>query len=200
MNELYSQRTQRSGSAGKRRKRAQRIRDFARSAGARSVEAVSDEPPAAPSFPSCRKRRGRKGRLDAFGAYCGCYTARNMIYRYYEHTYSPYERYGTRRLLRSNWTCELVPLNECGKSALRSKVAGQYGFAETPTMLFRGILNHFELVQLLRERSKKTEAFFLVALKGVPGRNRNLPGLVFFWRGKRKCCAAPANGQKGFCP
>mgnify|MGYP006967685613 CR=1 FL=1 len=98
----------------------------------------------------------------------------------------PYERYGTRRLLRSNWTCELVPLNGCGKSALRSKAAGQYGFAETPTMLIRGILNNYGLFQISRERSKKTEAVFLVALKGVPGGNRNLPGLVFFWRGKRK--------------
>ena len=146
------------------------------------------------------KEGGEKGRLDAFGAYCGCCTGRNMIFRYYEHTYSPYERYGTLRLLRSNWTCELVPLNGCGKSALRSKVAGQYGFAETPTMLIRGILNNYGLFQISRERSKKTEAVFLVALKGVPGGNRNLPRLVFFWRGKRKCCAAPANVQKGFCP
>ena len=136
--------------------------------------------------------------MDAFGAYSGCYTARNMIYRYYEHTYSPYERYGTRRLLRRNRTCELVPLNGCGKSALRSKVAGQYGFAETPTMLFRGILNHFELLQLPRERSKKTEAVFLVALKGVPGKIKISPGSFSFGEAKENAVLHPQMFKRVF--
>ena len=86
----------------------------------------------------------------------------------------PYERYGTRRLLRSNWTCELVPLNGCGKSALRSKAAGQYGFAETPTMLIRGILNNYGLFQISRERSKKTEAVFLVGSRRSGGKSKSL--------------------------
>ena len=164
----------------------------------RSVVVVSDAPPAAPSFPSCRKRRGRKGAIGDAGAYCGCYTARNMIYRYYKHTDSPYKRYGTRRLLRSNRTCELVPLNGCGKSALRSKVAGQYGFAETPTMLFRGILNHFELLQLPRERSKKTEAVFLVALKGVPGKIKISPGSFSFGEAKENAVLHPQMFKRVF--
>ncbi len=157
-------------------------------------------PPAAPSFPSCRKRRGRKGALGRVWCILRMLYRKEYDLQILRTHVPPYERYGTRRLLRSNWTCELVPLNGCGKSALRSKAAGQYGFAETPTMLIRGILNNYGLFQISRERSKKTEAVFLVALKGVPGGNRNLPGLVFFWRGKRKCCAAPANGLKGFCP
>ena len=143
-------------------------------------------PPAAPSFPSCRKRRGRKGALGRVWCILRMLYRKEYDLQILRTHVPPYERYGTRRLLRSNWTCELVPLNGCGKSALRSKAAGQYGFAETPTMLIRGILNNYGLFQISRERSKKTEAVFLVALKGVPGGNRNLPGLVFFWRGKRK--------------
>ena len=57
-------------------------------------------PPAAHSFPSCRKRMGRKGALGDAGCILRCDSGRNLIYRYYEHTYSPYGRYGTRRLLR----------------------------------------------------------------------------------------------------
>ena len=37
--------------------------------------------------------------MDA-GCILRCDSGRNLIYRYYEHTYSPYERFGTRRLLR----------------------------------------------------------------------------------------------------
>ena len=112
------------------------------------------------------KEGGEKGRLDAFGAYCGCYTARNMIYRYYEHTDSPYERYGTRRLLRRNWTFELVPLNVCSKSALRSKAAGQYGFAETPTMLFRGIIKKFRAVSTFAGKIQENRGGFPGRFKG----------------------------------
>ena len=88
----HSRQPQRSGSAGKRRKRAQRIRGFAFSAGTRSVEAASDAPPAALSFPPCRKRQGRKGALGTFSASCGCNSGRNQVFRYYEHTNSPYGR------------------------------------------------------------------------------------------------------------
>ena len=58
------------------------------------------KPPAAHSFPSCRKRMGRKGALGDAGCILRCDSGRNLIYRYYEHTDSPYERFGTRRLLR----------------------------------------------------------------------------------------------------
>ena len=37
-----------------------------------------------------------------------CKSGRNLIYRYYEHTYSPYGRFGTRRLL---WCTKFV--NSC---------------------------------------------------------------------------------------
>ena len=46
------------------------------------------------------KEWGEKGRWDAFGACCGYNSSKNLICRYYKHTYSPYGRYGTRRLLR----------------------------------------------------------------------------------------------------
>ena len=65
-------------------------------------------PPAAPSFPSCRKRMGRKGALGDAGCILRCDSGRNLIYRYYEHTYSPYGRFGTRRLL---WCTKFV--NSC---------------------------------------------------------------------------------------
>ena len=54
------------------------------------------------------KEWGEKGRWDAFGASCGYSSGRNLIYRYYEHTYSPYGRFGTRRLL---WCTKFV--NSC---------------------------------------------------------------------------------------
>ena len=59
-------------------------------------------------------------------------------------------------------------------------------------------IRNSELLQISRERSKKTEAVFLVALRGLRGEIEIPPGSfsfasVFFWRSKRKCCAAPAN-------
>ena len=56
---------------------------------------------------------------------------RVLIFGCYEHTYSPYGRYGTRRLLRYGQICESLPLNGCGKSALRLDLAKQYEFAES---------------------------------------------------------------------
>ena len=57
-------------------------------------------PPAAPSFPPCRKRRGRKGALVTVWCVLRVRFRQVLIFGYYEHTYSPYGRYGTRRLLR----------------------------------------------------------------------------------------------------
>ena len=37
-----------------------------------------------------------------------------------------------------------------------------------------------ELLQITREKSRKTEAVFLVGSRGFGGENRNPPGLVFF--------------------
>ena len=37
-----------------------------------------------------------------FGACCGCSSGKHLFYSRYEHTDSPYGRYGTRRLLRYN--------------------------------------------------------------------------------------------------
>ena len=64
--------------------------------------------PTALSFPSCRKRMGRKGALGDAGCILRCDSGRNLIYRYYEHTYSPYGRFGTRLLL---WCTKFV--NSC---------------------------------------------------------------------------------------
>ena len=41
-----------------------------------------------------------KRRWITFGASCGCNLGKNKIFSRYEHTYSPYGSYGTRRLLR----------------------------------------------------------------------------------------------------
>ena len=49
-----------------------------------------------------------------------------------------------------------------------------------PYNAYKNSVRNFELLQISRERSKKTEAVFLGAFKGAPGRNRNPPGLVFF--------------------
>ena len=57
-------------------------------------------PPAAPSFPPCRKRRGRKGALVTIWCVLRGKSRQVLIFSRYEHTNSPYGRYGTRRLLR----------------------------------------------------------------------------------------------------
>ena len=57
-------------------------------------------PPVAPSFPPCRKRWGRKGALVTVWCVLRLRFRQVLIFGYYEHTYSPYECYGTRRLLR----------------------------------------------------------------------------------------------------
>ncbi len=61
-----------------------------------------------------------------------------------------------------------------------------------------GTVQIAELLQASRERSKKTEAVFLVALKGAPGEIEIPPGSFsfcnfFFWRSKRKSWTAAAN-------
>ena len=157
-------------------------------------------PPAAPSFPSCRKRRGRKGALGRVWCILRMLYRKEYDLQILRTHVPPYERYGTRRLLRSNWTCELVPLNGCGKSALRSKVAGQYGFAETPTMLIRGIINNYGLFQISRERSKKTEAVFLVALKGGSGGKSKSPRARFLLERQKEMMCCTCKCSKGFLP
>ena len=134
--------------AGKRRKRAQRIRGFANSGD---------------SFRRGRFRRASGGPIfsvlpekigEKRGAGLRLVPAAGMIqasldfFSRYEHTYSPYGRYGTRRLSWYDQVCEQLPLNGCGKSALHSKFAGQYEFAGAPTTLVRTaseILSCFKL-------------------------------------------------------
>ena len=65
-------------------------------------------PPAAPSFPPCRKRRGRKGALGRVWCVLRVRFRQVLIFGYYEHTDSPYGRFGTRRLL---WCTKFV--NSC---------------------------------------------------------------------------------------
>ena len=48
------------------------------------------------------KEGGEKGRWGTVGACCGCGSGKHLFYSRYEHTDSPYGRYGTRRLLRYN--------------------------------------------------------------------------------------------------
>ena len=60
-----------------------------------------------------------------------------------------------------------------------------------PYKCFTHRVRIFGLLQISREKSRKIEAVFLVALKGAPGGNRNPPGSFsfchfFFWRSKRK--------------
>ena len=53
-----------------------------------------------PIFSLAREKIGKKRVLGRVWCILRCDSGRNLIYRYYEHTYSPYGRYGTRRLLR----------------------------------------------------------------------------------------------------
>ena len=142
-------------------------------------------------FPTCLRQpllfrlagkdRGEKGRLDAFGAYCGCYSGRNLILSCCEHTHSPYERFDTRRLSRNNWTCESVPLNGCGQSALHSKLQGS---TDSPEFRWDRCLfekcTKFRAVSNFAGKIQENQSGFLGRFKGAPGGNRNPPGLVFF--------------------
>ena len=53
-----------------------------------------------PIFSLAREKIGKKRALGDAGCILRCNSGRNLIYGYYEHTYSLYGRYGTRRLLR----------------------------------------------------------------------------------------------------
>ena len=53
-----------------------------------------------PIFSVLPEKMGEKRALGDAGCILRCDSGRNLIYRYYEHTYSPYVRFGTRRLLR----------------------------------------------------------------------------------------------------
>ena len=76
------------------------------------------------------KRYGREACLDTVGAYCGCSSGKHQVFRCHDNTESPHGRHGMRRLLQYSRICEQLRLNICGKSALRSKFMGQYGFAQ----------------------------------------------------------------------
>ena len=130
-------------------------------------------PPAAPSFPSCRKRRGRKGALGYVWCILRVLFRQAPIFCRYNHTYSPYGRFGTRRLLRYGQICESLPLNGCGKSALRPKFYSVVRIRRNPYKSFSNSVRNSELLQISRERSKKTEAVFLVALRGSGGKSKS---------------------------
>ena len=56
-----------------------------------------------PIFSALPEKMGEKrGAGLRFGACCGCGSGKHLFYSRYEHTDSPYGRYGTRRLLRYN--------------------------------------------------------------------------------------------------
>ena len=61
-----------------------------------------------PIFSLAREKIGKKRVLGRVWCILRCDSGRNLIYRYYEHTYSPYGRFGTRRLL---WCTKFV--NSC---------------------------------------------------------------------------------------
>ena len=53
-----------------------------------------------PIFSLAREKIGKKRVPGRDWCILRCDSGRNLIYRHYEHTYSPYGRYGTRRLLQ----------------------------------------------------------------------------------------------------
>ena len=56
-----------------------------------------------------------------------------------------------------------------------------------PYEAYKYSARRFELFQISRERSKKTEAVFVVGSRGLRREIEIPPGLVSFWRSKRKC-------------
>ena len=87
-------------------------------------------PPAAHSFPPCRKRMGRKGALG----YVWCVL--RVWFRQVPILQSLRTHKLTLRALNyappvtGQQICGQLRFNICGKNALRSKFAKQYGFAE----------------------------------------------------------------------
>ena len=65
-----------------------------------SAELIAGYASGGPIFSLAREKIGKKRVLGRVWCILRCDSGRNLIYRYYEHTYSPYGRYGTRRLLR----------------------------------------------------------------------------------------------------
>ena len=56
-----------------------------------------------PFFSALPEKKGEKrGAGVRFSACCGCSSGKHLFDSRYEHTDSPYGRYGTRRLLRYN--------------------------------------------------------------------------------------------------
>ena len=127
--------------------------------------------PTALSFLLQEKRQRRKECLDAFGASCACSLGKHLFYSLCEYTYSPYGRFGTRRLLRYGQICESLPLNGCGKSALRPKFYSVVRIRRNPYKSFSNSVRNSELLQISRERSKKTEAVFLVGSRRSGGKS-----------------------------
>jgi hypothetical protein len=83
---------------------------------------------------------------------------------------------------------------------------GRFGFAEDfsktgascrvdvgidPYNAYRRCIKNTELLQVLREKSRKTEGVFLVTLRDSGGKSKSTGSFsfasVFFWRSKRKC-------------
>ena len=65
-----------------------------------SAELIAGYASGGPIFSLAREKIGKKRVLGRVWCILRCDSGRNLIYRHYEHTYSPYGRYGTRRLLR----------------------------------------------------------------------------------------------------
>ena len=156
-----------------------------------------DGPPAALSFPPCRKRQGRKGALGR--VWC----VLRVRFREAPKFQSLRAHKLTLRALNyappvtGHQIYKQLRLNECGKLALRSKLARQYGFA---LVLLSAKFQHRSCY---RGKSPEKPKRFFWSVQGGPGEIEIPPGSfsfasVFFWRSKRKCCAAVANLQKIF--
>ena len=91
-----------------------------------------------PIFSLAREKIGKKRVLGRVWCILRCDSGRNLIYRYYEHTYSPYGRFGTRRLL---WCTKFV--NSCDSiSAVKTPfVQNLQGSTDSPEFC-RGRCGH----------------------------------------------------------
>ena len=67
-----------------------------------------------------------------------------------------------------------------------------------PYNAFKNRVGIFELFLVSRERSKKTEAVFLVALKGVPGKIKISPGSFSFGEAKENAVLHPQMFKRVF--
>ena len=133
-----------------------------------------DGPPAALSFPPCRKRQGRKGALGR--VWC----VLRVRFREAPKFQSLRAHKLTLRALNyappvtGHQIYKQLRLNECGKLALRSKLARQYGFA---LVLLSAKFQHRSCY---RGKSPEKPKRFFWSVQGGSGGNRNPSGLVFF--------------------